>query len=282
MFNLIASRLNSVSLMVVRIELVCGEVTLGFATAFYDRIDGRKFLVTNWHCVTGREPHNGRCKADDGITPDSIIIWNHHVPIKDGQIQPFETKAFHTADRRKIPIDYGAGTRWRMHPAGQSIDLVIIELNDDEGGVLDCCLSNLIPQRDTQLDIGDDVVIIGFPIGLTPTGTLPLWKSGYVASEPTFPANDESCFWIDAATRPGMSGSPVFKRSRQTTRPARPTSIPLSKLIVEDPGGLLFAGIYSGRIGKADLLEAQLGKVWAPGLIHEIVVGGVDLHYRET
>jgi hypothetical protein len=96
------------------------------------------------------------------------------------------------------------------------------------------------------------------------------------------PANCEPCFLADAATRRGMSGAPVFKRGRtlELEGDAR-AGHPGQGTILEEPRGLAFVGIYSGRLGKADLLEAQLGKVWYPSAIRDVVVSGIALDFEE-
>ncbi|GAA5265244.1 hypothetical protein ACOSOMT5_P1669 [Acidiphilium sp. MT5] len=281
MYNLVTSRLNVVSLTVVRIELCCGTVSLSFASAFYERVGDKRFLVTNWHCVTGRDPNTGLCKAKDGITPDSLIVWNHSILMVNGQFIRSTGQFFDTPTKIKIPIDYRSGSRWRMHRQGQKIDLAVTEIMQSEGGNLECCISAVQPDKNTELEIGDAVVIVGFPIGLNPTGTLPLWKGGYVASEPAFPAGGEPCFWIDAATRRGMSGSPVFKRLRRPDASREAMSILPGILTIDASDALQFVGIYSGRMGHADLLEAQIGKVWLPRLIAEVVTDGVELDFDE-
>ena len=74
---------------------------------------------------------------------------------------------------------------------------------------------------------GSTVFVIGFPRSLSVGFGLPLWKSGYIASEPHFNVTLGGrlsgygglkggrripAFFIDTLTRAGMSGSPVFAR----------------------------------------------------------------------
>ena len=54
-----------------------------------------------------------------------------------------------------------------------------------------------------------------------------------------------------------MSGSPVILRRRFGTGP-----------------NTTFVGVYSGRIGAKDELEAQLGIVWRADLVEQIVAKG--------
>ena len=41
----------------------------------------------------------------------------------------------------------------------------------------------------------------------------PIWKRGSIASEPEIPIDGKPMFYIDTATRQGMSGAPVFAQT---------------------------------------------------------------------
>jgi hypothetical protein len=73
-------------------------------------------------------------------------------------------------------------------------------------------------------------------------------------------------FYIDTATREGMSGSPVIKYRRRSL--SLITEESLYRFHAE------FIGVYSGRIVPKDLLDAQLGMVWRAKCIDEIIKGG--------
>lgn len=72
---------------------------------------------------------------------------------------------------------------------------------------------------------GCQVYVIGFPSSLSSGFGLPIWKSGYIASEPAYDVilggklsefggmrggTKIPAIFIDSLTRSGMSGSPVF------------------------------------------------------------------------
>jgi hypothetical protein len=67
--------------------------------------------------------------------------------------------------------------------------------------------------------------------------------------------------------RPGMSGSPVIRRSygSHLMRTAQTT--------MGDPLKTKFLGVYSGRLTSTDPLDAQLGMMWPAALLSEIVAG---------
>lgn len=249
---------------------------LGCATAFCDIWDERHYLITNWHNVTGRDPRTGQPRAADAVVPSFVRArFIELVQTSEGAgYRPVGT--FHT----DLPIEVGSPGSWTMHQDGQAIDIAALPLGRDER-------RNIVPINDAVsvynpvLDIGTDLYIPGFPRGLKPVGNFPVWKRGSVASEPKWQALQERCFWIDAATREGMSGSPVVARtisaeddSRLAGRgPLRPNS-----LIVADPG-LAFVGVYSGRMGTADALEAQIGKVWHAEAVQEMLANPRPLDF---
>jgi hypothetical protein len=167
-----------------------------------------------------------------------------------------------------------------MHQDGQAIDIAALRLNDDERRWI-VPINEAVGVYDPVLEIGSEVYVPGFPLGLRPVGNFPIWKRGSIASEPKWLARQQICFWIDAATRKGMSGSPVVAHAitaEEDARligdgPVRPDS-----LLVVRPG-LAFVGVYSGRMGTTDALEAQIGKVWYAGAVQEMLANPRPLDY---
>jgi hypothetical protein len=72
---------------------------------------------------------------------------------------------------------------------------------------------------------------------------------------------------VDTASRPGMSGAPVIRRSWAyhllENGATSADSTPQSK----------FIGIYSGRLYTSDRTDAQLGMVWPVDDIPEVIWG---------
>ena len=59
-----------------------------------------------------------------------------------------------------------------------------------------------------EAEAGMDCFILGFPEGLFGAAFTPIWKRGSIAAEPY----QRVPYYIDIATRRGMSGSPVIIR----------------------------------------------------------------------
>ena len=63
------------------------------------------------------------------------------------------------------------------------------------------------------MKVADEVFILGFPYKIGNASQIPIWKRGSVASEPELDCDNLPKLFVDTASRPGMSGSPViYKR----------------------------------------------------------------------
>jgi hypothetical protein len=97
----------------------------------------------------------------------------------------------------------------------------------------------------------------------------PIFRSGKrasIASEPDIVGADHLFFYVDTASKSGMSGSPVIRRSYGTHSMAR-GSVSMAAQCSK------FVGVYSGRKIGADKFDAQLGMVWPARYLEEIVAG---------
>ena len=113
--------------------------------------------------------------------------------------------------------------------------------------------------------------VVGFPEGLVdstePHFPRPIFKSGHIAFDPRIDFNGEPVVLLDAITRLGQSGSPVFATESAWN------------------GGFVpncFLGIYSGRYTVAgkelageqqcaiDQAGLSIGRVFKPRVISEI------------
>jgi hypothetical protein len=110
----------------------------------------------------------------------------------------------------------------------------------------------------------EPVSVIGFPFGLSTSGKLPVWATGFLAQELGLITKENPTFLIDCRTRQGQSGSPViaFRTSGHRSVKDGRLSASLSGNIVWE-----FLGIYSGRVNS----ESDLGKVWHVSAIEELL-----------
>ena len=106
--------------------------------------------------------------------------------------------------------------------------------------------------------------VVGFMDGEEAVNTLPVWKTGHIASEPSVDRDNLPMFLIDATTRRGMSGSPVHLRvtGGYRSRDRRGEIVQLSE------SRTMWLGVYSGRTSE----NSELGRVWRPEVVRDTVM----------
>ena len=260
--NLFAQRTVDVfSTCATPIRMAYGSETTSLGSGFFWNDGTSSYIVTNWHVLTGRHPITHQPLTEDGCIPNRILynkFWRGSLnsfysvvqPIyqEDGRALFFEHPRFRSeVDICVLPVDVSAHMEDHPAPAVEAVTN---------------CLNSVPLDDDIPTEIGSDVFILGFPLGLLKTGPYPIWKRGSIASEYIFDVDRRPCFLIDTATREGMSGSPVLLRRQPNPRVIGLTSW-------EQPR-TRFLGVYSGRHIGAEM-EAQLGIVWRSYLIDEII-----------
>ena len=240
------------------------DAELGIGTAFFYSFDGKDYLITNWHIVTGRYPLDNSVISSTGGIPDNLVVRLPYQEELESGVNirkwvPKILKLYKDADRQE-PI-------WLEHPVhGCRVDAIAIEIEElsttraVQANAESLDLSNL------RLFPGMDVFVLGYPRGISGGGRFPLWKRGSIASEPDIHIDDLPKMYIDTATREGMSGSPVFAQESGLWAPEG------AKL---PEGGVFgkanrFLGVYSGRVGDDPFL-AQLGIVWKEEAVSDIL-----------
>jgi len=245
---------NAVSLCSVHIEAVFGEISLAIATGFLYNFEGRNFLITNWHVVSGCHPETRQPLDPNGSIPDRIRLTYHRAD----QLGVWARGEIDLNDKGGRPV-------WCEHPKhGPAVDVVAVDLENLTAPVHPI---NEVQFEDIRVSVAQDVFIVGFPKGLSGGGFFPIWKRGSIASEPDIDLNGLPKLLIDSATREGLSGSPVIA---QYVGWHQVKDEPSSEDWVGTGRRLL--GIYSSRVGK-DQFEAQLGIVWKARVIEEIING---------
>jgi hypothetical protein len=165
-----------------------------------------------------------------------------------------------------IPIrDRDGAPLWFVHPShGNKIDVVALPIENFSD--VEMYAINALSNDDLVVEVGMDVFVLGYPFNIGPAG-LPIWKRGSIASEPGITPLAQLPVFVDTASRPGMSGSPVIRRSWGTHALADgSTSMGLG-------AATKFIGVYSGRLASQDPLDAQLGLTWPASYVPEIVSG---------
>lgn len=254
------------TLKAVPLQLLYQGKELYKATGFFWKSSLDVWLVTNWHVLSGAHPYTHKLQADrepDAVTYPRYVdkddpgkgIFYVKEDLKDkcGNNLWCESKTYSSeADVAALPLPRFValpdGSLSHVHPVatlGPYTNLApFIGLGNWVG-----------PHR----AMGEELFVLGFPLGITPTEHYPIWKRASVASEMNVPLAHYPAFLIDSATRKGMSGSPVVHLERTSS---------LNSYVNRK---ISFQGVYSGRQVRKDLDEAALGVVWREEVIHDIL-----------
>jgi hypothetical protein len=245
--------IDQYSFAALPVEMLFNSTHLGVSTAFVWVERDRFFLVTNWHNVSGKDPNTGKHLSPTAAEPNKLKVqFNGKNPL-DKKI----AKVVSVRDAHGAPL-------WLVHPVyGNKVDVVALPLEDYPD--VEMHPINRMLNANLALKVGMDVFVVGFPFG-TAVGDLPIWKRGSIASEPELTPAAQLHIFVDTASRPGMSGSPVIRRSWLHHLMAD-DSMTFGKIVTR------FIGVYSGRTSTRDPLDAQLGFTWPAAFLPEIVSG---------
>ena len=243
--------IDPLSCVSLHLECFFQGALIGTGTGFIVVYEGTNHLITNWHVVTGRDSNTGTPMSTNGVAdPDMIGIWYH------------DAKRLGSWHRINEPlIDPTNGNKlWKEHRLSRQIDVIALTLKPNDDTTV-YHLDTSLAQTDLVLAPSEPVSIVGFPFGIAAAGKFPIWKTGHIASDIDLDYNGEPIFLVDATTRPGMSGSPVFARRLGMHRAS--TGWHIGK------DAIRFLGVYSGRIRE----QADVGMVWKPSVIDDILHG---------
>lgn len=256
----------------VYVEACFGSLTLSNASGFLWLHGSRRFLVTNWHVLSGRNALTGKPMRKDAGIPDSLKFFSYR---RHGIPSPEE----HNFKVDYVPVlvplqdEITGAPRWLEHPIyGRRVDVAAIDVTDVVGDLHYDCANRLEGDKPKYLDPGQDVFILGYPFGRTPGAVAPVWKRGSIALDPTLNPDGLPKMLVDTATREGMSGSLVIARFPVPEHDTRRFDDPRPIYHKEYPSVI---GVYSGR-HYPDLDKAQLGIVWKRVTVEAIVDGGVS------
>jgi hypothetical protein len=275
------------------LSLSFNDVPLAHGTGFFYFYKQRMFFVTARHNLTGVHWETGKNLHSRGGRPNQLTVhsWIH---------AEREEQHFVGAGHHKFAL-YDDGTPVWMEDTAvkRNADIAVIDLAKIAR------ISSLFPDCDDleQLQewfvyernfrdsfyspsmeanvkipyvndkagpyvpvVGQDLFIIGYPLTFAKGGDFPIWKRGSIATEPSQSYRELQAYLIDAVTREGLSGSPVIGNF------VNPSFDNGGKGVLTLMGTeRAFAGLYTGRIGNRDDFSAQMGLVWQPSIIDQII-----------
>lgn len=225
---------DSLLLTAARLCTFQGARLLTNASSFFFARDKRLFLITSRHVVNdpGSEHHPDRIEIELHIDPDNLA----------------KSTGF------SIPLYRNRKSIWRQgRDAGSEIDVAVIEIERSAlpaETVLHAFTPAHLPAATDEVEIGDSLLIVGFPLGFHDTlHHMPVVRQAAVASSYGLRFQGNGYFLTDARTHRGTSGAPVVRRI------AAP-----GKTRQELPWMLL--GVHSSRmdVGSRDInLDEALG-----------------------
>jgi hypothetical protein len=238
------------SVMSLFVRMQFGDQGLATGTGFVSQTGKGPVLITNRHNVTGRNQETDQPLSQTGGVPDRLCIVHNR---KDRLGQWVE---------RTEPLYAGQRPRWHEHPTlGAKGDFVAIPLTQlDDVGLR--AYTPATPGAQIMIGVADAVSVVGFPFGLRSGGSLAVWATGFIASEPEIDHDGLPIFLIDCRSRQGQSGSAVIAYRGGGAYQESP-----GVSVVTNNPVWRFLGIYSGRINK----ESDLGIVWKASAITELL-----------
>jgi hypothetical protein len=250
------------SFAVTPIELVFEGKEIAHATGFLWRHESRLVLVTNWHNFAGKHTFTGGFLNNGGAIPDTARIYPEW-RVQRGEMvdlirQKREIRLYEHFD---LPL-------WKQHAqfAATRADIVTIDAGPDDPAIF---TANAHQFENLYTGVGSTLFVVGYPFrDYNTNGHRPIWKSGTLASDPNFDWNGHPAFLIDSATRPGMSGSPIFRRvfgPAALVRGEGKLETKLDAVVTTQ-----FVGIYSGHLTSGH--EAiTIGIGWPAHLFEELL-----------
>jgi hypothetical protein len=249
------------SLSAVRLTMMRGSLEVATGSGVLWQTEKTVCLVTAWHCLTGTHPTTRQSLSPTGARPDKVKMTF----VASSAAQTWEmVHDLYTQD--------DATPSWVIHRLGSdAIDVAVLPLALPLPPEVISHAINKLPQTsDLAVRVGSDLFILGFPRNLHRLN-LPIWKRASLAIDPAalLDEPDGRHLLVDTATREGISGGVVVARYAT----AYPSLSGAGTL-----GGGPFTkvvGIYSGRIGSQDQLDAQIGIVWPIRYVEEIIANGI-------
>lgn len=268
--NFAGAAFNGLSLCCTPIELLANDdsdTVVGTATGFFWKKNGLPYLVTNWHVVSGRNSLTSELNSR-GYIPKKFRYYGISVLVQGGVV---------TFSRNPWTQEWDDGFEAVLTKPpsveGQPIDIWGIPIPNDAafgpdpsrtgfkgGATISCFLSDYSGHK-IVTNVGDDCFILGYPLrnydGLMP----PIWKRGSIASETPIGLDGRPIFLVDAATTPGMSGSPIVRKVVTMTANNKDIGA------IQEFAHYEVIGVYAGRLESPEMAQVNLGYGWYKSVI---------------
>jgi S1-C subfamily serine protease len=186
----------------------CEEPSYGTGF-FYSNPHAELFLITNRHVIIDEEK---------GKIPNLVRLSLHANPNDLRVNRDYDIALYKVA--KKL---------WREPDPFADVVAIPLDVKDIQGqGFILKSFSDVnLLQPDLRLQIGEDILVMGYPLGqyYDDVNNLPVLRNGMVASAYPVPYKGQPYFLIDARLHKGTSGSPVMTKSKRDWRKAKGGSI---------------------------------------------------------
>ncbi|MCJ7484250.1 MAG: serine protease [Thermodesulfovibrionales bacterium] len=245
--------INEIFAVVTLIIQIQNGKPIGSATGFFYIKNDIVYLITNRHVVGD----------DKKIKPETLRIRLHSDPNDLTKNDNFD-----------IPLYSDGVPKWHVHKnyLKNKIDVAVIEIDQNkikEGHFIKGISSGNFFPKNFVIQPGEDVMIIGFPRGLSDIKhNLPIVRNAMISSVYGVDFQDNQFFLVDANLHPGMSGSPVITKPKNIW----PDEKGDATLLTGSP--MYFLGVHSATLGislPSGEEPLGLGTVWYGYLIEEII-----------
>jgi len=203
----------------VKLETYFNDTKLGDATGFFVYLHHNGTpthrLVTNWHVLTGRNAENPETVLHrQGAIPNRLRM---SLTLRPGQPE------YEGHPNKQLMQEVFIGlfnaqeeAEWAQHVEKNRFDVAVVSPPAASIARYYIVGVNEVPQQnDMSIEIGNEVFVLGFPLGFTHLTTMPIWKRGSIATDPNLETPETGPkVVIDATTRGGMSGAPVIMRTK--------------------------------------------------------------------
>lgn len=232
-------------------------------------------MITNWHVVSGRNSLTGELNPK-GYVPQRIRFYGLSVSVEQGIVN-FRRRAWVLDFNEEATDLLSKPPQVECQPLdiwGISIPEGLVFGRDSgrsgfHGAAEASCFVNENTGARIVTNAGDDCFILGYPLqnyeGLMP----PIWKRGSIASEPSLGVGGRPVFLVDAATTPGMSGSPILRKVTTVTADNKDVGA------IQEFSSYELIGVYAGRLESGKLAAVNLGYGW-----YRTMIDAALDHYR--
>ncbi len=257
-----------------------GDRAAGTATGFHYRdATGRNWLITTWHCLTGRRPGN----------PDVLLPGASQSPYRIEIVYP-GPRAGLFLDPVSVDLYEHGRPIWRQFRPEAGNDLAAMALVPP-AGAMSLCVQDFAREDTEPLRPGTDVTVVGFPGEPGGDAPFPVWKRAVVASDPAYRGAGPDWTLLDIPQIPGLAGSPVY-RIRSDSRAARDEyekSLAMERIEwgllgtieamnaaqkMRPAAALSLVGVYVGACGDPALERLSLGTMVPAAAIGQLVARG--------